>query len=363
MSEIRLENLVKKFGKVVAVDDLNIIIKKGELVALLGPSGCGKTTTLLMLAGIYKPTQGKIFFNDIIVNNVLPKDRGIGLVFQSYALYPHMTVFNNIAFPLKLSKVPKEKIKEKVLEVAKFTRIDALLERKPGQLSGGEQQRVALCRALVKNPAVLLLDEPLSNLDARLRSETRAEITRLQKELGITTILVTHDQMEAMTMANRIAVMNNGHLQQLATPEELYAKPANLFVASFIGSPPMNLLEVTYQQVEGNPVLSGEYGTFNIPQKIAQRIERGGVRKLVLGFRPENIALSSEECENSFPAKVFLSESLGGSVLVNFKFEDTFFRVVAPADFSTRLDETLWIAPQIDKLHLFEQETGKSLLA
>ncbi|MCL0056981.1 ABC transporter ATP-binding protein [Dehalococcoidia bacterium] len=364
MSELHLENLVKKFGEVVAVDDLSIMIKKGELVALLGPSGCGKTTALLMIAGIYKPTKGKIFFDDIVVNNVLPKDRGVGLVFQSYALYPHMTAFDNIAFPLKFRKIPKEEIKKRVLEVARFTRIGALLERKPAQLSGGEQQRVALCRALVKNPRVLLLDEPLSNLDARLRIETRVEIARLQKELGITTILVTHDQVEAMAMADRIAVMDKGRLQQVATAEELYNKPANLFVASFIGSPPMNFLEVMYQRDNGRPVLRNEYVTFDIPQKLAQKIEMNNCQKPLLGFRPEDVALSLslQEHKNSFPAKVFLIESVGGAnVLVSFKSGNLLFRILAPANFSARLDDTLWIAPQMDKLHLFHQETGEAL--
>ncbi|HDJ83484.1 MAG TPA: ABC transporter ATP-binding protein, partial [Desulfurococcaceae archaeon] len=245
MVSVRLENLTKCFGRVIAVNNLNLEIKDGEFVALLGPSGCGKTTTLLMIAGIYKPTKGYIYFDDVIVNDLPPKDRNIGMVFQSYALYPHMRVFDNIAFPLKLQKLPKEEIKKRVLETAKLLRIEDLLNRKPAQLSGGQQQRVALARALAKQPNLFLMDEPLSNLDAKLRVIMRAELKRLQKSLGITTIYVTHDQVEAMTMADRIAVLNKGELQQYSTAEELYSKPSNLFVAGFIGSPPMNFIECT----------------------------------------------------------------------------------------------------------------------
>ncbi|MDK2383704.1 MAG: ABC transporter ATP-binding protein, partial [Candidatus Korarchaeota archaeon] len=231
MVSVRLVDLTKRFGRVVAVDHLNLEVAHGEFVALLGPSGCGKTTTLLMIAGIYRPTEGYIYFDDRVVNDLEPKDRNVGMVFQTYALYPHMKVFDNIAFPLKLKKVPKEEIERKVRRVAELLHIEDLLDRKPSQLSGGQQQRVALARALVKEPDLFLMDEPLSNLDAKLRVEMRGELKRLQKDLGITTIYVTHDQLEAMTMADRIAVLNNGRLQQYGPPEELYRKPANKFGA------------------------------------------------------------------------------------------------------------------------------------
>jgi ABC-type sugar transport system ATPase subunit len=210
VASVRLENLSKDFGDVSAVRDLNLDIANGEMISVLGPSGCGKTTVLLMVAGIYKPTDGHIYFNDVLVNDVSPRNRHVGLVFQSYALYPHMTIYENIAFPLRLIRARPDEIRKKVEEVVRLTRIEELLKRKPGQLSGGQQQRVALCRALVKEPELLLLDEPLSNLDARLRIETRAELKRLQKELGITTILVTHDQVEAVTMCDRVAVLVQG---------------------------------------------------------------------------------------------------------------------------------------------------------
>ena len=253
MAAVTLEALWKRFGNVVAVRDLSLSIRDGEFVALLGPSGCGKTTILLLLAGLYRPSRGQIAFDGVTVNDLPPKARNVGLVFQSYALYPHMSVSNNIAFPLKLSRVTNAEIRERVSTVAARVRIADLLDRKPGQLSGGQQQRVALCRALVKEPQLLLLDEPLSNLDARLRVETRGEIKRLQREFRITTILVTHDQVEAMSMADRVAVLENGSLRQYGTPDELYRRPGNLSVASFIGDPPMNLVEGSYEMKDGVP--------------------------------------------------------------------------------------------------------------
>ncbi|HDM75760.1 MAG TPA: ABC transporter ATP-binding protein, partial [Deltaproteobacteria bacterium] len=242
MISVTLKNLKKYFGSIKAVDDLNLKVKEGEFMVLLGPSGCGKTTTLLTIAGFYRPTSGEVYFNERKVNNLPPRSRNIGMVFQSYALYPHMKVLDNIAFPLKLKKLPRREWHEKVKKVARLLQIDELLDRMPAQLSGGQQQRVALARALVKEPQLLLLDEPLSNLDAKLRILMRAELKRLQKDLGITTIFVTHDQIEAMTMADRIAVLRSGKLQQVGTPTELYDEPVNIFVASFIGTPPMNLI-------------------------------------------------------------------------------------------------------------------------
>ncbi|MBC8252593.1 MAG: ABC transporter ATP-binding protein, partial [Ardenticatenia bacterium] len=235
--KVALERLTKHFGKVVAAQNIDLDISDGEFVALLGPSGCGKTTTLLMIAGIYKPTSGFVKFDGGVVNHLPPKDRNIGMVFQSYALYPHMTVFDNLTFPLKLKKTPKEEMAQRAQRVADMMGIGHLMDRKPAQLSGGQQQRVALGRALVKEPDMLLFDEPLSNLDARLRLSMRGEIKRLQIDLGITSIYVTHDQVEAMTMADRIAVMNEGLLQACATPDDLYDRPETFFVASFIGNP------------------------------------------------------------------------------------------------------------------------------
>ncbi len=314
-----------------------------------------------MVAGIYKPTDGHIYFNDVLVNDVSPRNRHVGLVFQSYALYPHMTIYENIAFPLRLIRSSPEEIRKKVEELVRLTRIEELLNRKPGQLSGGQQQRAALCRALVKEPELLLLDEPLSNLDARLRIETRAELKRLQKELGITTILVTHDQVEAMTMCDRVAVLVQGELQQFTTPDELYEKPRNLFVAGFVGDPPMNLVDVQYRPEK--KCLRAEHFSVSINQEMASLIERGSTRpQLVLGVRPDDIELSKEERPDGFKGKVYITEPLGAGVLVNFKFGDLTVRALAPHGFQAAIGDELWIAPNLDKIHLFEKEGRHSLL-
>ncbi|MBT9165993.1 MAG: Trehalose import ATP-binding protein SugC [Chloroflexi bacterium] len=362
MAQVELVALRKEFGKaVVAVNDLDLTIPDNGFIALLGPSGCGKTTILLMIAGIYVPTKGEILFDGVRVNEVEPKDRYVGLVFQSYALYPHMTVYQNISFPLRLAKRPKAEIDDRVRKVAGLTRIEQLLERRPGQLSGGQQQRVALCRALVKETEVLLLDEPLSNLDARLRIETRAEIKRLQQELGITTILVTHDQIEAMSMAERVAVLHEGVLQQYTTPEELYNRPRNLFVASFIGDPPMNLAPVRYQVENSQPKLVANGLEVPLSPEWAQRVEQTGASEPTLGIRPEEVVLSREAQNGAFRGEVILTEPLGGGVLVHFRFGGSAFRVVAPHGFSAAIGEQLWLAPQKDKLHLF-LPSGESVL-
>ncbi|MFQ5793520.1 MAG: ABC transporter ATP-binding protein [Candidatus Bipolaricaulia bacterium] len=365
MASVTLEHITKKFGTVVAVNDLNLEIENGEFIALLGPSGCGKTTTLLMLAGIYQPTEGSIYFDKTVINDVAPKHRYIGLVFQSYALYPHMSVYNNIAFPLKLSRTDKSETRQRVAEVAKLVRIEELMDRRPGQLSGGQQQRVALCRALVKEPQLLLLDEPLSNLDARLRIETRAEIKRLQKELDITSILVTHDQVEAMTMANRVAVMDEGVLHQYTTPEDLYSHPKNLFVASFIGDPPMNLADVTYHVEDGKFQLESENFSLAISKQIADRIEERGSRELVLGIRPDDIALErkDQDGDGSFPGEVYVTEPLGGGTLVDFKFGDLSMRALVEQNYPAEIGDRLWLVPQLERIHLFDRQTGESVLS
>jgi len=367
MTAIRLETLTKKFGKrgeVVAVDALDLEIEDGEFIALLGPSGCGKSTTLLMLSGIYQPTEGTIYFDDVIINGVAPKHRFVGLVFQSYALYPHMSVYDNIAFPLKLIKRPRKEIRNKVQSISELVQIEELLKRKPNQLSGGQQQRVALCRALIKEPSLLLLDEPLSNLDARLRIETRTQIKKIQKELGITTILVTHDQVEALTMADRIAVISKGKLQQYTTPQALYDQPNTLFVASFIGDPPMNLFEVVQAQEEGVNQLRSQKGDFalTLDASLTDRLKHTSPKTpLMLGLRPDDMRLSREEIEGSILGQVDLVEPLGGANLVHFDFDGLAFRTLAPVEFQAKVEERLWIMPQSKKIHLFEKETGKSL--
>ena len=360
MASIRLERLTKKFGKVIAVNGLSLEVQDGEFISLLGPSGCGKTTTLLMIAGIYRPTEGNVYFDDVLVNDVAPKDRYVGLVFQSYALYPHMKVYENIAFPLRLAKVPKKEIDRRVREVASLTKIEELLDRMPGQLSGGQQQRVALCRALVKEPEILLLDEPLSNLDARLRIETRAEIKRLQRELGITSILVTHDQVEAMTMAERIAVMHSGVLQQYDPPGVLYDRPKNLFVASFIGDPPMNLISMKVMEREGQLILSADGFHLPVPEGLRERLSTLVGEEVVLGLRPEDMTLAREERPGSISGEVFLTEPLGGGTLVHFTFGDVKLRVLAPREQPVEVGDRLWIVLQEEKVHVFGPD-GRSL--
>ena len=359
--EVRLNNLSKYFGRVKAVNNFNLEINDGEFVALLGPSGCGKTTTLLMIAGIYKPTKGGIYFGDKIVNEVLPKDRKIGMVFQSYALYPHMTAFDNITFPLKLLKTPKEEREKRAREVAKLVQIEELLDRKPSQLSGGQQQRVALCRALIKKPDILLLDEPLSNLDAKLRTLMRAELKRLQRKLGITTIFVTHDQIEAMTMSDKIALLKSGELQQYSSSDELYNRPENLFVAGFIGSPPMNFIDVFLEQVEEKLLLKSEDITIEIPSKIGKLIQSRSLDdKIVLGIRPENIKIDQKKGDE---AEVYVIEPMGMQVLVTVKLGNLQIRILTTPPFEKKMGEKIRLFFNLEKIHLFDKNTERSLLS
>jgi len=361
MVEVKLVDLCKYFGPVKAVDHLNLHIKDREFVALLGPSGCGKTTTLLMIAGIYKPTSGYIYFGDEIVNDVPPKDRNVGMVFQSYALYPHMTVFDNIAFPLKLKKVPKQEIEKKVKEVAEFLRIAELLDRKPSQLSGGQQQRVALARALAKEPQIFLMDEPLSNLDAKLRIMMRAELKRMQKELGITTIYVTHDQVEAMTMADRIAVLNLGRLQQYGTPDELYNKPSNVFVAGFIGSPPMNFIDGSL--VETDDKLAIDIGPLKLPlpEDITTVLKEAGAKEeVIFGIRPEDIQIKPD---GEYPAEIYVVEPLGRDLIVHLNLgEGVLIRALVPAGAQFNIGEKVKITFDIEKAHIFDRKTEKAYI-
>jgi len=360
MVRVRLVNLSKYFGKVKAVDNLNLEIKDGEFVALLGPSGCGKTTTLLMIAGIYKPTKGYIYFDDQIVNDLPPKERNVGMVFQSYALYPHMKVYDNIAFPLKLKKVPKQEIDQKVREVARFLRIEELLDRKPSQLSGGQQQRVALARALAKEPQLFLMDEPLSNLDAKLRVTMRAELKRLQKQLGITTIYVTHDQVEAMTMADRIAVMNEGRLQQYGEPRELYDKPANVFVAGFIGSPPMNFIDGSLIEKDGEMLV--DFGPFQVklPSDIASVLkEASAPSEIIFGVRPEDVKIGEGELQG----EVYVIEPLGRDSIVHISMgEGIIIRALAPSGITLSMQEKISLSFDMRKIHIFDKKTEKAFI-
>ncbi|WP_455367518.1 ABC transporter ATP-binding protein [[Eubacterium] cellulosolvens] len=361
MARVRLSNLVKRFGETTAVDNLSIAVEDKEFLVLLGPSGCGKTTALRCIAGLETPDSGEIYIGDDMVNEVPPKDRDIAMVFQSYALYPHMTVYNNLAFPLKMRKTPKSEIDRSVKDAARLLRIERLLNRKPKQLSGGEAQRVALGRSIVRSPKVFLMDEPLSNLDAKLRLYMRAELKRLQKELGTTTIYVTHDQAEAMTMGDRVAIMNLGELQQLSTPDEAYNNSANLFVAGFIGSPPMNFIDCTYQDKD-RTLHSGE-AQFTLPKDMAGVIKRGITDSdVVLGFRPEDVTLHDRPIPNSIKTEIYVYEPLGSEIIVDLKLGDNLLKAKVPPDTKLKIGETKHLTIKKEKMHIFDKKTGKNLI-
>ncbi len=336
---VRLEGLTKHFGKVVALQALDLDIRAGEMVAFLGPSGCGKTTTLLMIAGIYQSTAGQIYFSERRVDHLHPRDRDVGMVFQSYALYPHLILFENIAFPLRLKRTPQAEIEQKVRQAADLLGIGHVLDRRPAQVSGGQQQRAALARALIKEPQVLLLDEPLSNLDAQIRLQARSEIRRLQQQIGVTSILVTHDQAEALAMADRIAVFSMGKLQQLATTDDLYLRPANVFVARFVGHPPMNLLEGRFE--------NGHFtiGRLSIPVPTGH-LQGGGS----LGIRPEDATLDGE-----VPARVVVIEPLGRETLVTLRLGEMDFKVLADQAARPALGTEVGLGYRRDRVHLFDQ--------
>ncbi len=337
MARISFEHVTKRFDDTVAVNDLSIDVADGEFLVLVGPSGCGKTTALRMLAGLEDVSEGRILIGDRVVNNVAPGTRDLAMVFQSYALYPHMTVFDNLAFGLRNRRLPKEETRRRVAEAAGILELEPLLRRKPKQLSGGQRQRVALGRAIVREPAAFLMDEPLSNLDASLRVQTRAEIMKLQNRLGTTTIYVTHDQIEAMTMGDRIAVMNLGVLQQIGTPRELYTTPANTFVATFIGSPAMNL------------VPSGALG-----------VGIGGADRLV-GFRPEHVHLGDGKADSAhWQALVEVVQYLGDEQLAYLRLGEA--EIVAKLPLEARLEagrEEEFAVP-FQNLLLFDAETGNA---
>ncbi len=333
MANVTYEHVTKRFDDAAAVQDLSLQVTDGEFMVLVGPSGCGKSTALRMLAGLEKVTEGRILIGDRVVNNVAPQSRDIAMVFQSYALYPHMTVYDNLAFGLRNQKVPKKDIDNRVRRAAEILDLDPLIKRKPKQLSGGQRQRVALGRAIVREPAAFLMDEPLSNLDAKLRVQTRAEILKLQESLGTTTIYVTHDQVEAMTMGDRIAVMNFGVLQQVGPPEELYRNPQNVFVAGFIGSPAMNLVP-------------------------ASLIDGAGGANRIAGFRPEHIDVRNGQRDGyTFDARVEVVEYLGDEQLVHMTRKDTALQAKLPVEVQVSNGEELTFVVARDKLLLFDVET------
>ena len=369
MASVKLKNIYKRFeGGVTAVSDFNLDIEDKEFIILVGPSGCGKTTTLRMVAGLEEISEGEIYIADRLVNDVQPKDRDIAMVFQNYALYPHMTVFDNMAFGLKLRKTPKDEIKKRVHEAARILEIDHLLDRKPKALSGGQRQRVALGRAIVRDPKVFLMDEPLSNLDAKLRVQMRLEITKLHQRLNTTFIYVTHDQTEALTMGTRIVVMKDGLVQQVDTPTSLYDKPVNMFVAGFIGSPQMNFINVTIEKHGEDIFLKFGEHSVKLPESKAKKLEGTDYigKEVVMGIRPESMHDEDSFLE-SMPdsivnARVEVVEMLGSETLLHMFIDEVGCTARVNPRTKTRSGDTIKIAIDTNRIHLFDKETEKTIL-
>jgi multiple sugar transport system ATP-binding protein len=336
MAGVTYDHVTKKFDGTVAVNEFELSIEDGEFMVFVGPSGCGKTTCLRILAGLESASSGRVLIGERVVNNVAPQARNVAMVFQSYALYPHMTVYNNLAFGLRNLKVPRKEVEERVRRGAEMLDLTPLLKRKPKQLSGGQRQRVALGRAIVREPDAFLMDEPLSNLDAKLRVQTRAEILKLQRRLGTTTVYVTHDQVEAMTMGDRIAVMNLGVLQQVGSPQELYERPVNVFVAGFIGSPAMNLVP-------------------------APLVGAGGAN-LISGFRPEHMRVNGSAADAlSFDARIEVIEYLGNDKLVHASRDETPLTALIPVEQPVAEGENVTFSVPREKLHLFDAESEEAV--
>ena len=343
MAVVKLENVSKSWGDFKAVDDFNLTIEDEEFLVLLGPSGCGKTTTMRMIAGLEELSSGTIKIDDVIVNDLEPKDRDVSMVFQSYGLYPNMSVFENIRFPLKIRKIKKSLHEKLVMRAVKMVELEKFLERKPAELSGGQKQRVALARALVRNPNIFLMDEPLSNLDAKLRVSTRAQIKHLQNKLKITTIYVTHDQVEAMTLADRVVVMNNGKIQQIGSPKEIYNRPFNTFVASFIGSPPMNLIPIS---IRNKTSISQDVKFSKI------NIKDG---KYTLGFRAEDASI---EKTGNFTGPIYSIELLGDSTIVTLNIKNNLLHIKTSNNFSSKIGEIVSVKIPNSLCHFFDSKTG-----
>ena len=349
MASVTLKGITKRWNEFVAVKDLSLLIKDQEFLVLLGPSGCGKTTTMRMIAGLEEPTDGEVFIGDRKVNDDLPKDRDVAMVFQNYGLYPHLSVYENIRYPLKVRKVPKSLHSEKVRQAAEKVQLDHLLERKPRELSGGQRQRVALARAIVRTPTVFLMDEPLSNLDAKLRVTMRAELKHLQHELKITTVYVTHDQIEAMTLADRVAVMDHGIISQLGPPEEIYNDPANLFVAGFIGSPPMNLMKGKLN-----------YNNFQHPNFSISINNKANLEVATLGIRPEDLILCSAQ-KGVLQGTVYAHELTGESTLTTINVGPDRLTIRGPKEFKINIDEVVGVQFEASKCFLFSNQTGERI--
>ena len=362
MAKVWLNDVVKLYGSVPAVDHVSLSVNDGEFVALVGPSGCGKTTTLNLIAGLIELTSGDIFIGDRLVNDLDPKDRDIAMVFQNYALYPNKTVFHNLAFPLRMRKLSRPAIEAKVREAARVLDITHLLERRPRELSGGQQQRVALGRALVRDPLVFLMDEPLSNLDAKLRVQMRAELKRFHQDLNATIVYVTHDQLEAMTMADRLAVMNGGVLQQYDSPERIFVHPVNTFVASFVGSPAMSLVKAKVASTLGGAVLEGEGGwRLGLSPENARKALSATENSIILGARHSTILLHTQKTRSAISSRVYTVEPTGDTTYVHLFLGNSIIVASASPNIRLQPDETVWIEFDQDRLHLFDAATDQAL--
>jgi len=364
LARVVLTDLNKSYGNFVAVNNVSLTVNDGEFVALVGPSGCGKTTTLNLVAGLIPITSGDIVIGDQVVNDLDPKDRDIAMVFQNYALYPQKSVYRNLAFPLQMRKLPRDEIDRRVTEAARVLDMTHLLERKPRELSGGQQQRVALGRALVRDPAVFLMDEPLSNLDAKLRVQMRSELKRFHHDLEATIIYVTHDQLEAVTMADKMAVMNGGYLQQYDSPAQVFAHPANMFVASFVGSPAMSLIPLEAGTVNGETVLSGAEGwSLPLSPRNARKARSATTSKVVLGARHSTIQLHTSAVPGAIPAKAYTVEPTGDVTFVQAFLSGAIVNISVAPSVMVEPDQPVWLAFDQERLHLFDGATEMALKA
>lgn len=365
MAQVQLEKIAKRWVGSEGIEDINLNIPDGEFWVLVGPSGCGKSTILRMIAGLETPTSGNLYIGDRLVNQIPARQRDVAMVFQNYALYPHMTVAENLAFGLKMRKTAPNLMSDRIFAVAKSLNIEHLMQRKPSQLSGGQQQRVALGRAIAREPQVFLLDEPLSNLDTQLRDDTRAELKLLHQQLGITMIYVTHDQTEAMTLADRIVILNRGKIQQIGTPAEVYLQPQNLMVATFLGSPPMNILKVKFQE---HSFVMGEQ-SLTCPNQWRSLLQSATGQSLLLGIRPESLSITSSEAEGTkLNLRVVVVEPLGSETLIRACLPDDAEQVVQikvrmdmTASSTVRSGDAIWVSFDPDYLFLFDPQTGNRL--
>ncbi len=363
MAQVSLQGVTRKFGNVTAIEDITFEIEDRAFWVLVGPSGCGKSTVLRTIAGLESITSGKLYIGDRLVNDIPARQRDVAMVFQNYALYPHMSVAENLAFGLKMRNENSTKIEDRIGEVARSLNIEHLLKRKPKQLSGGQQQRVALGRAIARQPQVFLLDEPLSNLDAQLRDDTRAELKRLHDRVGITTVYVTHDQVEAMTLGDRVVVLENGKIQQIGKPQEVYAHPANRMVASFLGNPPMNILPVTYQDdsLAIEATNNGKLQKIPVTPAMSNRIQASGLHKFDLGIRPEHITVVSSETASGIMLVVDLIEPLGRETLVKASLPDSNLSLafITDAAWQGKQKELLKVRFDAEKLFIFDSNSGE----